>query len=320
MKLRLAATLLAAAFALDALAQTPYPTRAVRVIVPSSPGGGTDIMARLIAPALAERLGQPIVIDNRPGAGTLIGNELAAKSAPDGYTLLMGLSTLAILPAMHKKMPYDALRDLAPITQTVTAPNILVVHPSLPVKSVKEFIAFARARPGQLNFGSAGAGTNPHLSMELFRSMAKLDMVHVAYKGSAPAIADLVAGHVVAMTATMLTGLPHARSGRLRALGTTGAQRIAAAPDIPTVAESGLPGYEAVQWYGLFAPAATPREIVAKLHAATVAALHVPAVRQRLEAEGVEPVGNSPEEFARLLRTETEKWAKVVREAGIKPE
>lgn len=312
----LAATLAAA---IPAAAQT-YPARPVRVIVPSSAGGGTDIMARILAPGLSERLGQQIVIENRPGAGTLIGNEIAAKSAPDGYTLLMGLSTLAILPAMHRKMPYDALKDLAPVTQTVAAPNILVVHPSLPVKSVKELIAFARARPGQLNFGSAGMGTNPHLSMELFRSMARLDMVHVAYKGSAPAITDLLAGHVVVMTATMLTGLPHVKTGRLRALGTTGAKRVAAAPEIPTVAEAGLPGYEAVQWYGLLAPAATPKDIIAKLHAATVSVLHSPAVKHRFEAEGAEPVGNTPEEFARFIRAETEKWAKVVREAGIKPE
>ena len=290
------------------------------MVVPSSAGGGTDIVARIITPKLSERLGQQVVVDNRPGAGTMIGGEVAAKSPPDGYTLFMGLSTLAINPAIYKKVPYDALRDFAPITQTVSAPNILVVHPSLPVKTVKELIAFARARPGQLNFASAGVGTNPHFSMELFLSMAKLKMVHIPYKGSAPAIIDLLAGHVGVMTATMLTGIPHVRSGRLRALGITGAQRSAAVPEIPTVAETGLPGYEAVQWYGLLAPAQTPRDIIAKLHGEMAGILRLPEIRQKFAGDGADAVGSTPEEFGRFIRSETEKWAKVVRDAGIKPE
>lgn len=301
------------------IAQSDYPTRPVRLIVPSSPGGGTDILTRIIAPKFSESLGQQVIVDNRPGAGSIIGNDLVAKAAPDGYTLLMGISTLAILPSMHKELPYDAFRDLAPITKTVAAPNILVVHPSLPVRTVKELIAFAGRRPGELNFASAGLGTNPHLSMELFLSMTKLKMVHVGYKGSGPAMIDLLSGQVVVMTSTMLSGLPHIRSGRLRALGVTGSSRASVLPDLPTVAEAGVPGYEASQWYGLFAPGKTPRDIITKLHAAMVRVLQMPAIKDRFSADGAEVGGNSPEDFTRFLRSETEKWTKVVRTAGIKP-
>ena len=303
----------------DAAAQA-YPTRPVRVIVPSSPGGGTDILTRLLTPGLTERLGQQVVVDNRPGAGSIIGNELVARATPDGYTLLMGISTVAILPATKKKLPYDALKDLAPVTQVISAPNILVVHPSLPARSVKELVAFARKRPNEINYASAGTGTNPHLSMELFLSMTNVKMVHIPYKGLGPAVVDLLAGHVVTATTTMLTGLPHVRSGRLRGLATTGARRSSALPQLPTIAEAGVPGYEAVQWYGLFAPAQTPREIIAKLHGAMTAVLRSPAVAEKLAADGADAVGNTPEEFARVLRAETEKWAKVARAAGIKPE
>ncbi|MBI1965078.1 MAG: tripartite tricarboxylate transporter substrate binding protein [Betaproteobacteria bacterium] len=303
-----------------ALAQGGYPGKPVRVIVPSSPGGGTDILTRQLTSGLAERLGQPVVVDNRPGAGSIIGNDLVARAAPDGYTLLMGISTLAILPSTKKKLPYDALKDLAPITQVIAAPNILVVHPSLPARSVKELISFARRRPNEINYASAGTGTNPHLSMELFLSMTNVKMVHIPYKGLGPALIDLLAGHVVAATATMLSGLPHVRSGRLRGLATTGARRSSALPELPTVAEAGVPGYEAVQWYGLFAPAGTPRETIAKLHEAMTAVLRSPAVAQKLVADGADAVANTPEEFARVLRAETGKWAKVVRAAGIKPE
>lgn len=302
-----------------AYGQADYPTRAVRIVVPSSPGGGTDILTRLLTPRLTERLGQTVVVDNRPGAGSIIGNDVVAKAAPDGYTLLMGISTLAILPSMHKKLPYDAMGDLAPITQAISAPNILVVHPSLPVKTVKELIAFAKKRPGELNYASAGLGTNPHLSMELFLSMANVKMVHVGYRGLGPAIVDLIAGQVVVATSTMLAGLPHVRSGRLRALGVTGSERSSVLPDLPTVAEAGVPGYEATQWYGLFAPAKTPKEIIGKLHGAMTAVLHSPPVKEKFTSDGAQPVGNTPEEFARVLRSETEKWAKVVRIAGIEP-
>jgi tripartite-type tricarboxylate transporter receptor subunit TctC len=318
-EVRLIVGIVAASLAGAALAQANYPTRPVRIIVPSSPGGGTDILSRLVAPGFSERLGQTAVVDNRPGAGSIIGNDIVAKSPPDGYTLLMGISTLAILPSMHKKLPYDAMRDLAPITQVIAAPNILVVHPSLPVKSVKDLIAFAKKHPGELNYGSAGLGTNPHLSMELFLSMTGIKMVHIAYKGLGPALVDLVAGHVVAATSTMLAGLPHVKAGRLRALATTGAKRSAVLPDLPTVAEAGVPGYEAVQWYGLFAPGKTPQPIITKLHDAMVGALKSPAIGDKLKIDGAEAVGSTPEEFGRFLSSETQKWGKVVRAAGIQP-
>jgi tripartite-type tricarboxylate transporter receptor subunit TctC len=303
----------------NAAAQS-YPTKPVRMIVPSSAGGGSDIIARIVAPKLGERLGQQIVIENRAGAGTMIGNEAVARATPDGYTLLLGVSTLATNPAIYKKVPYNALTDLAPITLVLSAPNILVVHPSLPIKNVKELIWFAQARPGQINYASAGTGTNPHLCMELLLSMAKLSMVHIPYKGSAPAIVDLVAGQVPLSMATMLTGLPHVRSGRLRALGVSSAQRTAVARDVPTIAESGVPGYEAVQWYGVLAPAQTPKDIVARLNKDLVAILQLPDVKERFAADGGDPGGNTPEEFARYIRSETEKWARVAKAAGIKPE
>ena len=304
----------------QAHAQANYPTRAVRVIVPSSPGGGTDISARILAPQLTQFLGQQVIIENRPGAGTMIGGEAVARAAPDGYTLLMGISTLAINPAMYKKVSYDALKDFAPVSLAVSLSNVLVVHPSLPVRNVKDFIALVKPRPGQVNFASAGVGTSPHLSMELFLVMANLKMLHVPYKGSGPGVTDLVAGHVPAMMPNMLSAQPHIKSGRLRALGVTGSKRAPGADNIPTIAEAGVPGYEAVQWYGLLAPAGTSRDIVTKLHAGVVRALQNPDVRQRLLNDGAEPVGNSPEEFATYLRAETTKWAKVVQAAGIKPE
>ena len=297
-----------------------YPTRPVRVIVPSSIGGGTDIVARVVAHKLGETLGQQFVVENRPGASTMIGGEFVARAAPDGYTLLMGISTLAINPAMFRKVPYDAQRDFVPITQAVFLPNILIVHPSLPVRTVKELIAFAKARPGALNFASAGTGTNPHLSMELFRVMARLDMVHIAYKGSAPGVTDLLSGHVSLMTPNILTAMPHVRSGRLRALGVTSARRASGAPDVPTIAEAGLPGYEAVQWYGLLAPRGTPQAIVSRLHAEASRSLRLPDVRERLAADGAEVVASAPDEFAAFIRAETAKWAKVVKDAGISPD
>ena len=320
---RLASVLCTAMIALPAAgawAQSGYPSKPVRMVVPSSPGGGTDITARILAPKLTERLGQQVVVENRAGAGTMIGTEVVAKAPPDGYTLLMGLSTLAINPAMYKKVPYDALRDFAPISQIIAAPNMLVVHPSVPVKTVKELIAFARARPGQLNYASAGQGTNPHLSMELFLSMTGLKVVHIPYKGLAPGIIDLLAGHVSLAAATMLTGLPHVRSGRLRCLGTTGAKRAAVLSDFPTVSEAGVTGYEASQWYGVLAPAQTPKEIVTRLHTELTRILQAPDMRERLIADGTDPVGSSPDEFARYIQSELTKWAKVARDAGIQPE
>ena len=302
-----------------ALAQA-WPSKPIRLIVPSLPGGGTDISARIIAPKLSESLGQQVVVENRAGAAMMIGGEAVARAAPDGYTLLMGISTLTINPSVHKKVPYDALRDFAPISQVISLPNVLLAHPSVPAKTVKELIAFARAHPGEITFASAGVGSNLHLSMELFLSMAKIKMVHVPYKGSGGALVDLIAGHVAVMTTTILSGISHLRSGRLRALGVTSAKRSAALPGIPTIAEAALPGYEAVQWYGVLAPAGTPREIIAKLHGSVVRALQDATVRERFLGDGAVPVGSSPEEFAALMRAETTKWAKVIKDAGIKPE
>lgn len=308
----------------SAYAQTPstgaYPTKPLKLLVGFAPGGGVDINARLLASKLSEFLGQQAIVENRPGAGTNIANEYVAKSPPDGYTLLMVPSTLAINPAIYKKVPYDALRDFAPITQTVSSGAILVVHPSIPVKTVKELIAFARARQGQLNYASAGAGTYPHMSMELFLSMAGLKMVHIPYKGTGPAMIDMIAGHVAVMSATILTGMPQIRSGRLRGLGITSAVRSPIVPEIPTIAESGLPGYEAVQWYGALVPVQVPKDIIARLHGEITRVLQMPDVKERFAGDGADPVGNTPEEFGRYIRDETVKWARVARAAGIKPE
>jgi tripartite-type tricarboxylate transporter receptor subunit TctC len=323
MRLSIGARLACAAFiatTANAASGQAYPAKPVRLIVPSSAGGGTDIVARIITPDLSRRLGQQVVVENRAGAGTMIGIEAAARSAPDGYTLLMGLSTLAINSALYKKVPYDPVRDFAPITQAVSSASIIVVHPSIPVKSVKELIAFARARAGQLNYASAGVGTYPHMTMELFLSMAKLKMEHIPYKGTGPAMIDMIAGQVSTMAATILTGMPHIRSGRLRPLGITSVGRSPIVPEIPTVAEAGLPGFESVQWYGMLAPARTPKEIVTRLHAEMTRILQQPDVKERFAGDGADPVGNTPEEFARYIQSELVKWAKVAREAGIKPE
>jgi tripartite-type tricarboxylate transporter receptor subunit TctC len=297
-----------------------YPARPIRLIAPSSPGGGTDITARIIAPKLSEYLRQQFVVDNRAGAGTMIGTELVTKAPPDGYTLLLGSTPLGINPAMYKRVPYDALRDLAAITQIVSMPNLLVGHRSLPAKNLKELIALARSRPGQMTFASAGAGTSPHLSMELFLGMANLQMVHVPYKGAGPGVIDVIAGHVTLMMPSIITVLHHVRDGRLRAFGVTTAVRASGAPDIPTIAEAGVPGYEAAQWFGLLAPAGTPPEIIKLVQGGVVRALQQPDVRTRLMADGAEPVGSDPEAFTAFLRAETQKWARVVKAASIPAE
>ena len=304
-------------FSSAAPAQRDYPSRAIRVVVPSSAGGGTDILTRRLVPGLTKQLGQQVVVDNRGGAGSIIGNDIVAHAAPDGYTLLMGIATIVILPATTRKLPYDVLKDLVPITQAVYAPNIMLVHPSLPVKTIRELIAFARKRPGELNYASAGPGTNPHLAMALFLNMTNTQMVHIPYKGLGPALIDLISGQAVVASGTMLSSLAHVKSGRLRGLATTGAKRSSALPELPTVDEAGVKGYEVTQWYGLLAPAGTPRPIVDRLHAAMVAALS--AEKSRFAADGVETVGNSPEEFRKLIERELGTWAKVVKAAGLEP-
>ena len=303
----------------EVLAQN-YPARAIRLVVPSSPGGGTDIVGRILAQKLSEQLGQQLVVDNRAGAGTVIGNDAVAKSAPDGYTLLMGLSTLAINPSMFAKLPYDALRDFAPISQAVSAPNILTVHPSVPAKTVQEFIALAKSKPGSITFGSAGQGTSPHLSGELLKVLAGIDIVHVPFKGSGQSVISLLAGEIGANFASLPTAMSYIKAGRLRGLGVTTLMRARALPDVPSIAEAGVPGYEATQWFGLLAPAGTPRSIVDRLYQESSRALRSSDVKERMIAEGLEVVGGTPEEFASYIRSETDKWTKVIKAAGIKPQ
>ncbi|MGZ8212726.1 MAG: tripartite tricarboxylate transporter substrate binding protein [Burkholderiales bacterium] len=314
----LGASSLAYAQGLSAGTSQAYPAKPVRLVVPTSPGGGTDFSARAIGPKLAEILGQPVVIENRAGGGTIIGNELVARAAPNGYTLLMGISSLTTIPYLYAKIPYDVTKDLAPVSQVVTVPHLLVAHPSLPVRSVKELIAFARARPGQLNFGAGSAGSNPHLAMELFNHLNGLKMVHVPFKGQGPAMTDVLGGHTSLMMANLLSALPHAKTGRLRAFGVSSAKRASVAPSIPAIAESGMPGFEVVQWFGVLAPANTPPEIILKVHSAVVRALQDPMVRDRFVHDGAEPIGGTPEEFAAVIRSDLAKWGKVIKEAGIK--
>ena len=295
-----------------------FPSKPLRLVVGSTPGGGTDISARLIAPKMSEQLGQQVVVENRPGATTTIGVNYVVRSAPDGYTLLMGVSSLAINPHILKNVPYDALKDLAPVTQVLVAPNIMVAHPSLPIRTVKDLVAFARSRPGQLNFAAGGAGSSQHLAIELFLYMTGTKIVHVPYKGQGMALIDVVAGQVSLMMANVISALPHVRSARLRALGVTGSKRTTVAPDIPTIAEAGVPGYEVLQWYGVLAPAATPREIIGRLHGVIAHAVQDPKIRERIVADAGEPVGNTPDEFSAILRADYKKWGDVIRKAGIR--
>jgi tripartite-type tricarboxylate transporter receptor subunit TctC len=314
--LRLSCLALAAALGMHAHAQG-YPERAVRIVVPFAPGGSTDIVARITSQKLTERLRQSVVIDNRGGGGGNIGSDLVAKAPPDGYTLLIGtVGSLTINPSLYKKMPYDPLRDLAPVAYFGSTPNVLVIHPSLPPRTVGELVALARARPGQLNYASAGTGGSVHLAAELFKSLAKVDMVHVPYKGSGPALIDLLSGQTQLMFSTMPPALPHVKSGRLRALGMTGAKRSPLVPNLPTIAESGLPGYEITQWWGLLGPAGLPGAIMTRLNTDVNAILREPDVRERFAAEGADTAPNTPEWFAAYMKSEVAKWAKVVRASG----
>jgi len=295
-----------------------FPSRPLRLVVGSTPGGGTDIAARLIAPKLSEQLGRQVVVENRAGATTTIAGEHVARSEPDGYTLLMGVSSITIIPHILRGLRYDPMTDFAPISQVLVSPNIIVAHPSLPVRTVKELIAFARPRPGQLNFAAGGAGSSQHLAIELFLYMTGTKIVHVPYKGQGMALIDVVAGQVSLMMANVISALPHVRNGRLHALGVTGPKRSSVAPDIPTIAEAGVPGYEVLQWYGVLAPAATPREIIGRLNVAVVHAVQDPKIRERIVADAGEPVANTPEEFAAIIRADFKKWGDVIRKAGIR--
>ncbi len=296
-----------------------YPRKAVRVIAPFAPGGATDLLARLASQKLSERWGHSVIVDNRTGAGGHIGAELAARAAPDGYTLLVAGAPHAIGVSLYRKLGYDLAKDLAPISNLATYPSAIVVHPSLPVKSVKELIALARARPGELNFGSAGSGSPNHLALELFKTMAKVSMVHVPYKGgSGQLIGDLLAGQVQLASMGLPPAMPHLKTGKLRAIAVTGAKRSNLLPEAPTVSESGLPGFDVTSWYGMFGPAGLPRELVAKINADIVAVLAAPDVKERLASSGADPAPTTPDELGHLVRDEIAKWAKVVAESGAK--
>ncbi|MBC7780854.1 MAG: tripartite tricarboxylate transporter substrate binding protein [Proteobacteria bacterium] len=293
-----------------------YPLKAVRVVVPSSPGGTTDIVARVLAQRLSDSLGQPFTVDNRAGAGTMIGNELVAKSPADGYTLLMGISTLAIIPSMYKNVRYDALRDFAPISLAVTVPNVLLVHPSVPARNVGQLVALAKSGRLKLNAGSAGTGTSPHLSLELFNGMAGINAVHVPYKGSGVGMIGILSGEVDMLFPALPTAMANIKSGKLIALGVTTAQRSPSLPNVPAIAES-IPGYEATQWFGMLAPAGTPKAIVERLHQQIVAGLRAPETAKHLAAEGAEIVASTPEQFSAYLQSETVKWARVIKAAKL---
>ncbi|MDB5811963.1 MAG: tripartite tricarboxylate transporter receptor family protein [Betaproteobacteria bacterium] len=295
-----------------------YPAKPIRVIVPFPAGGGIDAVARLLAPKLTESLGQPVVIDNRSGASGTVGTEAVAKSAPDGYTLLATFASHAQNASLYPKLGYDTVKDFAPITLIATVPNILVVNPALPVKTVKDLVALAKKRPGEILYASIGNGTPSHLSAELFDSMAGIKMTHVAYKGAAPSIIALISGETQLTFTTVLVAMPHIKSGRLRALGVASLKRSPVLPDLPTIDEAGVRGYESNAWYGLLAPAKTPQPIVDQLHREMVKALQLADVRDNLKNQGAEPVANSPREFATIINDEIEKWRKVVQATGVK--
>ena len=297
-----------------------YPERPLRLVVPYSAGGSTDTVGRVIAPRLSERLGQQIVLDNRTGAGTLIGTEIVARSAPDGYTLLMATPPTVVNPTLHAKVPYDLKRDFVAVTNVAASSNLLVVHPSVAAKSTRELIALLKAAPGKYNFGSSGIGGAGHLAMALFESMAGVDVLHVPYKGGAPAVVDLVAGRISLMMANLTTSQPHIRAGRLRGLGIGTKSRSPLFPEMPTIAESGVPGYEANNWNGVVAPSGTPRAVVERLHREITAVLKEPVIAERMAGAGLEPIGDTPAQFAAYLMSEMDKWGRLVKSAGIKAE
>lgn len=314
--LKLIAGLTLAAFCGVATAQN-YPAKTVRMVVGYPPGGPTDLIARIVSQKLSESWGQQVIVDNRPGASGMIGAELTVRAAPDGYTLLMVPVTYAVTPSLYPKMTYDAAKDLAPVAQVAAAPFILVVHPTLPVKTVKDLIALARSRPAQLNYASASTGGMPHLAGELFNTMTGVKMIHIPYKGAAPATTDLLAGQVQLMFNNMLSAMPQVKNGRLRAIAVTSTKRSAAVPELPAIAET-VPGYEASGWYAALAPAAMPRELIAKINSDMNRIMKMPDVMQRLAGDGVEAVGTTPEQFGTYLRSEIAKWGKVVQTSGAK--
>ena len=297
----------------------PYPAKPVRVIVPYPPGGGNDTLGRLFAAKLGERLGQPFLVENRPGAGTMIGTEAAAKSPPDGYTILLSsIATHALSPNLYSRVPYDPIKDFAPITLLGIAPTVLVINQEVPAKSLQELISLAKAKPGTLAYASGGNGTPPHINAEVFKSVAGVDLLHVAYKGGGPALTDLIAGRVHVMLDTAASAMPHVRSGKLRALALSSPKRSAEYPDLPTFAEAGLPAYDTNAWYSMHAPAGTPGEIVRRLNGELVAILKDADILARFKQLSTDPVGNSPQEFASFVKAELDKYARIIKSAGIK--
>jgi tripartite-type tricarboxylate transporter receptor subunit TctC len=297
-----------------------YPVKPVRFIVPFAAGGGVDIVARAVAGRLSEILGQQVIVDNRGGGGTIIGTELGARAAPDGYTLLFGSTTLAINPSLRTRLPYDTLKELVPVTQASFQPYVLAVHPSVPAKNIKDFIALAKAKPDTLTYGSPGIGSGSHLVAEFFALSTGVKTIHIPYKGSSPAMVDLIGGQIQFTYGTILAVYPLVRSGKVRPLAVSSAKRSSVMPDVITIAEAGVPRFDATSWNGVFVAAGTPREIIAKVHAGVVKALQSTEVRERLTGDGAEPVGSSPEQFAAFVRAEIAKWNKVIRAAGIKAE
>lgn len=322
MKVRSVACFLLLAFAgiSPGIAQT-WPAKTIRLIVPFPPGGSTDLMGRVLGAKFGEVFGQQVIVENRPGASGMIGNELVARAAPDGYMLTMGtIGAMSVNMSLFKSVPYDSTRDFAPITLTGNVENLLVVHPSVPVHGVKDLITLAASKPGMLIFASSGTGNAPHLAGELFNQLAKVKMVHLPYKGGGPAMIDLMSGQVSLSFASMPSSLPFAKSGKLRAIAVGGAKRSPAAPEIPTVAENGLPGFEVTDWQGLLAPAKTPAAIIERLNRETIRILNEREVRERLASAGLQTVTSTPPQFADFIRAEIDKWGKVIRAAGIKPE
>jgi len=298
-------------------AQSVYPSRAIRLIVPAAPGGGTDFTARTIAQKLTESMEQTVIVDNRPGAAGNIGVEIAAKASPDGYTLVMPITSFSINPHLYAKLPFDTIKDFAPVVLTSSAPLFLVINPSVPAKSVSELIAVAKSKPGQLNYANSGNGTTAHLAGELFKKMAGINLVSVAYKGGGPAVIDLIAGQVQIYFSTIPAALAQVQAGKLRGVAVTATKRVNLIPDVPTVAESGLPGFEVVGWFGIFAPAATPKPIIARLNKEINAVLRTPETQKRFASEGLIPGSGTPEELGNFLRAEVAKWGALIKEAGI---
>lgn len=313
----LVSSIAGSAFPVETPAAEVYPQRAIRLIIPYPPGGAGDIVGRMLGARLGEALGQQIVVDNRPGGGQLIATQMTAKALPDGYTLFLASATHGINPGLLKNLPYDSIKDFAPITLVADSPLLFIAHPALGVNSIKELVAQAKLRPGRINYASSGPGTGGHLSVELLKWMTGIDLTHIPYKGAGPALTDLIGGQVQMMCTSPLPSLPHVKSGRLTALAMTSRARSRAAPDIPTVAET-VPGYESTLWYALLAPAATPQAIVRKVHAETTKVLKLPEVTEQLLSLGADPIGNSPQELTKFLQTEIDRWTKLIRQANIR--